>query len=110
MKITDVRVVVLQDKRKLKGIASVAFDDAIVIHDIKILESGEDFFIAMPSRKVPNGQYKDIAHPLNQETRNMIQEAILEKYKLAASEEEATSTEEGTPNTEEETPNTEEEN
>lgn len=110
MKITDIRVVVLEDKGKLKGIASVAFDDAIVIHDIKILESGEDFFIAMPSRKVPNGQYKDIAHPLNQETRNMIQEAILEKYKLAASEEEATSTEEETPNTEEETPNTEEEN
>lgn len=102
MKITDIRVVVLQDKGKLKGIASVAFDDAIVIHDIKILENGEDFFIAMPSRKVPNGQYKDIAHPLNQETRNMIQEAILEKYKLAASEEEATITEEETPNTEEE--------
>lgn len=102
MKITDIRVVVLQDKGKLKGIASVAFDDAIVIHDIKILENGEEYFIAMPSRKVPNGQYKDIAHPLNQETRNMIQEAILEKYKLAASEEEATTTEEETPNTEEE--------
>lgn len=87
MKITDVRVVVLQDKGKLKGIASVAFDDAIVIHDIKILENGEECFIAMPSRKVPNGQYKDIAHPLNQETRTMIQEAILEKYKLAESEE-----------------------
>lgn len=94
MKITDVRVVALQDKGKLKGIASVAFDDAIVIHDIKILDNGEEYFIAMPSRKVPNGQYKDVAHPLNQETRSMIQEAIIEKYKLAASEQEATSSEE----------------
>lgn len=81
MKITDVRVrLVLKDESRLKAVASITIDDAFVVHDIKILEGIEGCYVAMPSRKTPNGEYKDIAHPLNTETRNMITAAVLNAY------------------------------
>ena len=88
MIISDVRVrIVKKEDSKLKGVASVTFDDCFVVHDIKVIEGNEGYFIAMPSRKTPNGEFKDIAHPLNSETREMIQKAICEKYEATSIEE-----------------------
>ncbi len=81
MEITDVRVrIVKKDDSKLKAVASVTFDDCFVIHDIKVIEGNESPFIAMPSRKTGDGEYKDIAHPIKQETRESIIKAILSAY------------------------------
>ena len=81
MKITDVRVrFVKKDDSKLKAVASVTFDDCFVIHDIKIIEGEKGLFIAMPSRKTPEGEYRDIAHPISPEARETLQKAILEEY------------------------------
>lgn len=80
MNITDVRIRKLPNEGKMKAIVSVTFDDQIVIHDIKIIEGTESLFIAMPSRKLPNGEFRDIAHPINSETRKVIEEAVFAKY------------------------------
>lgn len=80
MKITDVRVRKIATQNRMKAIASVTFDDVFVVHDIKVIESDKGLFIAMPSRKIPNGEFKDIAHPINTETREEIQNAIIAKY------------------------------
>ncbi|EFI42324.1 MULTISPECIES: septation regulator SpoVG [Peptoniphilus] len=80
MKITDVRIRKLPDEDKMKAIVSVTFDNEIVIHDIKIIEGTESLFIAMPSRKLPNGEFRDIAHPINAEARKAIEEAVFAKY------------------------------
>lgn len=80
MQITDVRVRKVNSQNRMKAIASVTFDDVFVVHDIKVIEKDNELFIAMPSKKVPNGEFKDIAHPLNSETREAIKNAILEKY------------------------------
>ena len=81
MQITDVRIkLVNKDDNKLKAVASVTLDSCFVIHDIKIIESAEGEFIAMPSRKTKDGEYKDIAHPLNTETREIFKTAILSAY------------------------------
>ncbi len=80
MQITDVRVRKITSQNRMKAIASITLDDVFVIHDIKVIESDKGLFIAMPSRKTPNGEFKDIAHPINTETREMIQKAIIEKY------------------------------
>ena len=80
MQITDVRVRKITSQNRMKAIASITFDDVFVIHDIKVIESDKGLFIAMPSRKTPNGEFKDIAHPINTETREMIQTAIIDKY------------------------------
>lgn len=79
MEITDVRVKVV-DKNKMKAVASVTFDSAFVVHDIKIIEGNDGLFIAMPSYKAKYGEYRDIAHPINAGTRAMLQDAILKKY------------------------------
>ena len=73
----------------MKAVASVTFDNEFVIHDIKVIESQNGLFIAMPSRKTPNGEFKDIAHPINAETREKIQKAILEAYEAPETEESA---------------------
>ncbi len=86
MQITDIRVRKLNSEGKMKAIISVTFDDAIVIHDIKVIEGNEKLFVAMPSRKTPEGEFKDIAHPINALTRRELEEAILEKYHEAAQE------------------------
>lgn len=80
MQITDVRVRKVNSQNRMKAIASITFDDVFVVHDIKVIESDKGLFIAMPSRKTPNGEFKDIAHPISTETREMIQAAILAKY------------------------------
>jgi stage V sporulation protein G len=80
MEITDVRVRTIGDEGKLKAIVSVTFDDEFVVHDIKVIEGQNGLFIAMPSRKMSEGDFRDIAHPLTSETRNRIKDAIFEKY------------------------------
>lgn len=84
MKISDIRIRnVKKEEGRLKAVASIIIDDAFVIHDIKIIEGTDDYFIAMPSRKTPDGEYKDIAHPLNSETRNQVSDAIIKAFKAA---------------------------
>lgn len=81
MKISDVRIrLVDKDGSKLKAVASITIDECFVIHDIKIIEGKDGFFISMPSRKTPDGEYRDIVHPINTETREMIIDAILKAY------------------------------
>ena len=88
MKITNVRVLKLnQNGGKKKAVASVTFDNEFVVHDIKVIESQNGLFIAMPSKKTPTGEFKDIAHPINPETREKIQNAILEAYNAPEEEE-----------------------
>lgn len=89
MKITDVRVRKISSKEgnKMKAVVSITLDDEFVVHDIKVIEGERGLFIAMPSRKTPDGEYKDIAHPINSNTRDKIQKVILEKYELAMLEE-----------------------
>ena len=82
MKITDVRVrLVNKDDSKLKAVASITIDDCFVVHDVKIIDGNDGFFIAMPSRKTADGAFKDVAHPIKSETRNEIIESVLEAYK-----------------------------
>ena len=87
MNITDTRVRVLKRDSRLRAVASVTIDNVMVIHDIKVIEGDKGWFIAMPSRQTADGEYRDIVHPLNTETRQELQETILEAYKAAASAE-----------------------
>ena len=87
MEITDVRLKKVNSEKKMKAIASVTFDNEFVVHDIKVIESQNGLFMAMPSRKNPNGVFKDIAHPINQDTRAKIEKAILEAYNAPDAEE-----------------------
>ncbi len=81
MTISDVRVrLVKKDDNKLKAVASVTFDDCFVVHDIKVIEGNEGYFIAMPSRKTGEGEYKDIAHPIKTEMRESLIKAILATF------------------------------
>ena len=85
--ITDVRVrLVKKDDAKLKAVASIIIDDCFVIHDIKVIEGTDGNFIAMPSRKTPDGEFKDIAHPINTNTREMIRNKVFEAYEKALKE------------------------
>ena len=87
MQITDVRVRKVAKEGKLKAVVSITFDDEFVVHDIKVIEGEKGLFIAMPSKKAIDGEYRDIAHPINSGTRDRIQSTILEKYKQALEEE-----------------------
>ena len=89
MQITDVRVRKIANEGKMKAIVSVTFDNEFVVHDIKVIDGQNGLFIAMPSRKTPDGDFKDIAHPINTETREMIQSAILAEYEKVKSSAEA---------------------
>ena len=80
MQITDVRVRKVTKEGKMKAVVSITLDDEFVVHDIKVIEGEKGLFIAMPSRKTTDGEYRDIAHPINSETRDRIQNLILEKY------------------------------
>ena len=87
MKITDIRIrIVKKDDNKLKAVASLTIDDCFAVHDIKVIDGNQGLFIAMPSRKTPEGNYKDIVHPLNTETRENIKELILAEYEKALAE------------------------
>ena len=87
MQITDVRVRRIDKEGKMRAIVSVTFDNEFVVHDIKVIEGEKGLFIAMPSRKAADGAYRDIAHPINSATRDMIQNIILAKYEATALEE-----------------------
>lgn len=87
MKITDVRVRKVTAAGKMKAVVSVTFDDSFVVHDIKVIEGKERMFIAMPSRKTSEGEFKDVAHPINTALRDELQTIILEKYEEALKEE-----------------------
>ena len=91
MQITAVRVRKVTKEGQMKSVVSRALDNVFVVHDIKVMEGEQGLFIATPSRKAADGEYRDIAHPINSETRERIQSIILEKYEIAAleSEEEA---------------------
>ncbi len=83
MQITDVRVRKVTKEGKMKAVVSITFDEEFVVHDIKVIEGEKGLFIAMPSRKTTDGEYRDIAHPINSDTRDKIQKYILEKYEEA---------------------------
>ena len=87
MQVTDVRVRMVSKDSKMKAVVSVTFDNEFVVHDIKVIEGDKGLFIAMPSKKAADGEYRDIAHPINSDTRARIQNEILEKYQIALSEE-----------------------
>jgi len=86
MEITDVRVRLIPDETKLKAVVSVTFDKEFVVHDIKIIDGREGLFVAMPSRKVGEGEFRDVAHPLTTETRSRIRDAILARYEEVLAE------------------------
>ena len=83
MEITDVRVRKVNKEGKMKAVISVTFDNEFVVHDIKVIEREDDLFIAMPSRKTAEGEFRDVAHPINAQTREKIQKVVLEKYEEA---------------------------
>ena len=87
MTITDVRIRKIAAEGKMKAIVSVTFDNEFVVHDIKVIEGQNGLFIARPSRKTPDGEFKDIAHPINTDTREKIQTSILKAYEEAMEEE-----------------------
>lgn len=78
--ITDVRVKKIDSPTRMKAVASITLDDEFVIHDIRVIDSQNGLFVAMPSRKDPNGEYKDIAHPINSKSREVLQKAVLDAY------------------------------
>ena len=80
MEITDVRVRKIDKEGKMKAVVSITIDDEFVIHDIKVIDGEKGLFIAMPSRKSTDGEYRDIAHPINSDTRSRVQDIILKKY------------------------------
>lgn len=86
MTITDIKVRKINAEGRMKAVVSVTFDDAFVVHDIKVIEGQEKLFIAMPSRKTPDGEFKDIAHPINAEMRELLQNMILSKYEESLAE------------------------
>ena len=86
MQITDVRVRKIAKEGKMQAIVSITLDDEFVVHDIKVIEGEKGLFIAMPSKKATDGEYRDIAHPINSSTRENLQKVILESYEKALEE------------------------
>ena len=86
MEITDIKVRKINAEGRMKAVVSVTFDDAFVVHDIKVIAGQEKLFIAMPSRKTPDGEFKDITHPINSEMRELLQNMILSKYEESMEE------------------------
>ena len=80
MEITDIRIKKISSEGKMKAVVSVTFDNAFAVHDIKIIEGQEKLFTAMPSRKTPDNEFKDIAHPINSQMRELLESAILSAY------------------------------
>ncbi len=86
MEITDIRIKKVSTDNKMKAVVSVTFDNAFVVHDIKIIEGQDKLFTAMPSRKTPEGEYKDIAHPINSDMRINMEKQILARYEEVLAE------------------------
>lgn len=87
MEITDIRVKKVSSEGKMKAVVSVTFDNAFVVHDIKVIEGQEKLFTAMPSRRTPDNEFKDIAHPINSEMRDILEKAIIAEYNETVLEE-----------------------
>lgn len=87
MQITETRIRLMQDEGKMRAIASVTFDECFVVHDIKVIDGSNGMFVAMPSRKMGEGGFRDIAHPIQQFMRDMIRETVLKAYDEALREE-----------------------
>lgn len=87
MEITDVRIRKIAKEGKMKAVASITIGGEFVVHDIKVIEGEKGLFIAMPSKRTGEGEYRDVAHPINSETRDQIQKLILEKYQEVLEEE-----------------------
>lgn len=87
MQITDVRIRRVDKDGKMKAVVSITIDEEFVVHDIKVIEGEKGLFIAMPSRKAGDGEYRDVAHPINSATRENIQRLILKKYEETLTEE-----------------------
>ncbi len=83
MQVTDVRVRKILNEGRMKAIVSVTLDDMFVIHDVKVVEGNNGLFVAMPSRKMPDGEFRDIAHPINSSARELIHNAVLRAYESA---------------------------
>lgn len=87
MKVTDVRLRKVETDGRMKAISSITFNDAFVVHDIRVIDGNEGLFVAMPSKRTPDGEFRDVAHPINAGMRLKIQEAVLAAYHLVADEE-----------------------
>lgn len=85
MNITDIRIRKINHEGKMKAVVSITFDDSFVVHDVKVVEGTNGLFVAMPSRKTPDGEYRDIAHPISSDAREVIQTAVLKAYEEAVS-------------------------
>lgn len=94
MKITDVRVRHVSSDSRLKGVVTITFEDAFVVHDIRVIEGENGLFVAMPSKKMPNGGFRDIAHPIHADMRKQIEDAIIKAYKETLDAEATASVEE----------------
>ena len=86
MEITDVRLRRIETEGKLRAYVSITFDDSFVVHDLRVIDGTKGMFVAMPSKRLPNGDHKDIAHPINTEIREKIQNAVLEVYQKEVEE------------------------
>jgi len=87
VEITDIRIKKVASDSKMKAVASVTFDNAFAVHDVKVIEGPEKLFVAMPSRRTPDGEYRDIAHPINSDMRTMLESKILAAYDAIEDEE-----------------------
>lgn len=87
MEITDTRIRMINKESKMRAVVSVTFDDCFVVHDIKVIEGEKGLFIAMPSKKTPDGEYRDIAHPINSEMRKRLEDVILDAYNVEQAKE-----------------------
>ena len=87
VQVTDIRIRSVEKEGKMKAVVSITIDDEFVVHDIKIIEGEKGMFIAMPSRRASDGEYRDIAHPINTATRERLQNMILAKYRETQAEE-----------------------
>lgn len=84
MQVTDVRIRRVNQDGKMKAVCSVTFDDAFVVHDVKVVEGQNGLFVAMPSRRTPGGEFRDVAHPISSSAREIIQSAVLKAYEEMA--------------------------
>lgn len=87
MEVTDVRLRRVNTEGRMRAIASITLDEEFVVHDIRVIDGNNGLFVAMPSKRTPDGEFRDIAHPINSGTRNKIQEAVLEAYRLSGESE-----------------------
>jgi len=86
MQVTNVRIRLIKTEGRLKAVGSITLDDSFVVHDVRVLEGERGMFVAMPSKQLPNGMFRDVAHPINTETRTMIDGKVLEAYEEALQE------------------------